>query len=203
MQLRRFLSLFLTILALNLFSSIPVLANAAAEAETANIAEAASVETAADVPLPAAATEEAPVHFKAGVKYDPVKHQWLDRYSNKTVDLGLPGLNGKYGANQLLADASTSTTTTTTVGGFPWKKFIIITVMIAGVATAIVVPIVLGVHHHNNNANTQNNQAAAYYFFHNQTLPIPTVPHGPNPFVPSGGEKPPPQGDLLRLLMGK
>ncbi|MBS1990123.1 MAG: hypothetical protein JSS83_06365 [Cyanobacteria bacterium SZAS LIN-3] len=189
MQARRIFGAFFTILALHVMTLAPAMA---AEAESQSLSQAT------EVALPAAATSEAPVHFKAGVKYDPVKHEWIDRYSNKSVDLGLPGLTGKYGANQLIADSSTSTTTTSTAaGGFPWKKFIIITVMIAGVATAIAVPIACGVHHHNNNANTQNNQAAAYYFFHNQTLPIPTVPHGPNPFVPTG-IKPPPK--LLSLI---
>jgi|GEM_PF-7124752 len=192
MQYRRFVSSTLAVMTLHMFSMTPVLAQVSdAQVETAVSTSASASGTQQVVDLPASAAADLPVHFKSGVKYDPIKHEWIDRYSNKVVDLGVPGLTGKYGANQLLADASTSTSTNTatTAGGFPWKKFIIITVIIAGVATAIAVPVALGHHHHNGNANTQNNQAAAYYFFHNQTLPIPTVPHGPNPFVPpSGGE---------------
>jgi len=187
MQFRRLFALLLTLLALHLFSFAPVMAQSEGDKSGNSVASTESQ-------LPPAAQADVPMHFKSGVKYDPTSKQWLDRNTGKVVDLGIPGLNGKYGASEILADSSTSTqNAVNTTSGFPWKKFIIITVMIAGIATAIAVPVAVGAaHHHNNNANTQNNQAAAYYFFHNQTLPIPTVPHGPNPFVPSGGKPPPP-----------
>jgi len=191
-MLRRISGIFFAALALHLFSFAPAMASSAADrADSSVSADTAVASSQVSVELPRAAAAPVPLHFKSGVKYDPSKHEWVDRYSNKVVNLGIPGLNGKYGAQELLADSSTSTTTTTstTAGGFPWKKFIIVTVMIAGVATAIAVPIACGHHnHHHGNNNAQQNQAAAYYFFHNQTLPVPTIPQGPNPFVPPGGK---------------
>jgi len=187
MQIRRLFALLLTALALHLFSFAPVLAKAEDDKSGSSIESRQSE-------LPPAAQSDVPLHFKSGVKYDPTSKQWLDRNTGKIVDLGRPGLNGKYGASEIIADSSTSTQTAAkTASGFPWKKFIIVTVMIAGIATAIAVPVAVGAHnHHHGNNNAQQNQAAAYYFFHNQTLPVPVVHQGPNPFIPSGGKGPPP-----------
>lgn len=188
---RRLLSVYLLLLALHICCGVyPALAQSAATAGLPSaLVEPAS--PAADQPQSV---------FKSGVKYDPVSHQWRDRYNGKAMDLGLPGVADRYGAQNVIADNTVIAANGPGSGsGGPanssfwnFKTFFIGGLLGLGVATAIVVPIVLGVGSHNaHNNNPTYNQTAVYYFFHNQTI---SPPHFfvPPPHIFHSGEKPPP-----------
>jgi hypothetical protein len=148
-----------------------------------------------DLLLPTSQQDASEV-FKSGVKFDPASHQWVDRYSGKAMQLGLPGVAEKFGGRNVISAVSTSTsnsdTTTTTTSTFPWKKFLILSALGLGIATSIAVPVACGVHHHHNNNNQNANNLAMYYYLHNQTLPVPhfVLPPAPPVFIHI---KPPPR----------
>lgn len=155
--------------------------------------------------LTVCAIEEVPTYFKSGAKYDTEKHRWTDRYNGKVIDLGLPGVAGRYGAqnvvadNDLIASGPGSAGTTTTNTGSHYKQWLLFTLLGLGIATSIAVPIALGVHHHHNHHHQQliwqRNQVAAYYYFHNQTLPIPKLILPPPPPMEHAAPPPPPPGN--------
>ncbi len=167
--------------------------------------DADAVVTSADGDITVIAKDDVPVYFASGAKYDTETHQWKDRYNGKSIDLGIPGVAGRYGAQNVVADNTLvadstgpgSGATTPSTSYFTWKNFIIITVLGLGIATSIAVPVALGAHHHhhhnfNNLTPQQQNQLAIYSFFHNQTLPIPKLILPPPPPVEHGGPPPPP-----------
>jgi hypothetical protein len=152
------------------------------------------------------AKEEAPTFFKSGAKYDSATHQWKDRYNGKTIDLGLPGVAGRYGCQNLIADndviaagPGSGGTTNVSSNNHNYKQWLILTLLGLGIATSIAVPIAVGVHYHHNHHHQQiiwqRNQVASYYFFHNQTLPIPKLILPPPPPVEHSAPPPPPPGN--------
>jgi hypothetical protein len=178
-MIRRLLSSFLLLLALHFCC---VAGPAAAQSNASAASDGSLLEPAA------APAEEPRTVFQSGVKYDPISHQWLDRYNGKPMNLGLPGVEGRYGAQNVLASNDViaansgpgSGTTTTTANFWNYKKFLIFSLLGLGIATSIVVPICVGAAYHDHQFHHQQNtwqanQLAAYYFFHNHTFSPPPI----------------------------
>ncbi len=215
--MQRFVCTIMTLLVMQL-CSLPYSSLAYGQEQTATDTQV--VNPKQSLQLPAAAPAEEPrIAFKSGVKYDPTVHQWVDRYSGKSVDLGLPGVIGRYGVKNVIADndvvADSSSPGSSggpgsggpTVSYFTWKNFIIITILGLGIATSIAVPVALGAHHHHHHNFNQQNQLAIYSFFHNQTLPIPKlILPPPPPIIHSGGNEGGGGGgggNVVKLLLGR
>src|SRR5208283_1072478 len=73
-----------------------------------------------------------PTVFESGVKYDPHSHQWRDRFSGRPMNLGLPGVSDRYGAQNVIADNNVIAASSgpgsgsgATTGFWSYKKFLI------------------------------------------------------------------------------
>jgi hypothetical protein len=191
------MSTALVLLVLHL--SLAALASPTLAQDSARPFSAPALDEPASAPVVAA-----PTFFKSGVKYDPKSHQWRDLYSSKPINLGLPGVSDRYGAQNVVASndlvaANAGPGTGSGSTGNSWFTFnhvVIFSLLGVGIATAIVVPVCLGVsrhHHHLHHQQDvwQRNNAAGYFFFHNQTLPVPKLILPPPPHE-HGSPKPPP-----------
>jgi hypothetical protein len=198
-MLRRLLALFFSILIIQVYFSC--FSTALARSQGAETNAKADQQELAVFP-----SQEVPTVFKSGAKYDPTAHRWLDRYSGKPMNLGLPGVSDRYGAQNVIAtndviaaNSGPGTGSGTTGGGtFTFKHCLIFTLIGLGIATSIAVPVAVGVSRHDHYVHHQQdvwqqNNAAAYFFFHNQTIPGPKfILPPPPPFIHHGKPSGPP-----------
>ncbi|MBS1990125.1 MAG: hypothetical protein JSS83_06375 [Cyanobacteria bacterium SZAS LIN-3] len=94
--------------------------------------------------LPAAKAPAMAEVYKSGVKYDPVNHQWVDKYKGRQVTIAVPVSLMDLNMEKVVEDGTTPEQQLNSIGGtFPFKKFFISSFISMGMGQSWAVPVML------------------------------------------------------------